>query len=105
VNDLGPLGPNFENCHQNFLALACHHSQVDILPQLPLQSNHLVRDPGRSQAHGMYLGVGVMVDGLNMSLCGQGFGVPSGVGVAAEGLNMSLCGQGFGVPCGVGVAA
>ena len=53
----------------------------------------------------MYLGVGVTVDGLNMSLCGQGFGVPSGVGVAAEGLNMSLCGQGFGVPCGVGVAA
>ena len=55
----------------------------------------------------MYLGVGVMVYGLNMSLCGQGFGVPCGVGVANEGLNMAVGSLGLGVlgnrDVGVGV--
>ena len=84
----------------------CHHLQVDIFHQLPLLSNHL-RATGRTQHQGMYLGVRVMAEGLNMSLGGQGFGVPTGVGVAAEGLNMSVGSPGLGVlgnrDVGVGV--
>ena len=84
----------------------CHNLQVDIFHQLPLLSNHL-RATGRTQDQGMYFGVRVTAEGLNMSLGGQKFGVPTGVGVVAEGLNMLVGSPGLGVlgnrDVGVGV--